>query len=229
MDVAQVWSQHEKQGSQDVASPRSASPNSPIDSHPVRPVGTQAGLDHQRQLEKERGREWKKREQEEPLGSDPGAATAGWGIHTPTPAPSTVVVFGESEKDRGASLKLPEVLGLTEGGKSSWEKYSEFIMPALEEEWTPVPSPIPTLSNLPEVAAGAKGSVSASIPKTGKFGESKVDYLQIDLLSTTLDPERKVIKVSPTDLITFGKWVGLWFAFMLISYRRLPESRRSEG
>ena len=32
MDVAQVWSQHEKQGSQDTASPRSTSPNSPLES-----------------------------------------------------------------------------------------------------------------------------------------------------------------------------------------------------
>jgi hypothetical protein len=44
MDVAQVWSQHEKQGSQDVASPRSASPIARFESHPVQPVGPRPDL-----------------------------------------------------------------------------------------------------------------------------------------------------------------------------------------
>ena len=216
MDVAQVWSQHEKQDSQDTASPRSASPNSPLQSYPVQPVGIQAGLDFQRELVKEREREREKREKEEPPKLDLKATITGCGIQTSTPASSTVVVSKELDKEESVSLKLPEVLSPTEKRKSSWEKYSELIMPALEEEWTPVPSPVPTLNNPPELATGAKEEfISTQIPGTKGFKELKVDYLHIDLLSTTLDPERKVVKVSPTDLISFGKRVVLPFSFAL--------------
>ena len=222
MDVAQVWSQHEKHGSQDVASPRSTSPNSPLEPHPVWPVGIQAGFDHQREREREN------QEQEEPPKLDAGAAIAGCGIHTSAPAPSAVVVYKGSEEGEGVSLELPEVLGLTGKGKSSWEKYSEFIMPALEEEWTPEPSPIPTLNNPPEVAMVAKELIFAPIPEAKRLKESKVDYLQIDLLSTTLNPEGRVVKVSPTDLITFGKGVRLLLVLVLIPHSRLPELCCSE-
>lgn len=218
MDVAQVWSQHEKQGSQDVASPRSVSPNSPSDSHPVQPMAIQAGLDRQRELgeEREHGRE--KREQEEPPKMDPKAAIAGWGIQTSNPASSTVGALRESGKEKVASLKMPDLLSPTEKGKSSWEKYSEFIMPALEEEWTPIPSPTPTSNKfpkLPEVPT-EKEPVAAPVPETRRFGESEVDYLPVDLLSKTLDPETKVIKVAATDLITFGESVRLLFVLALI-------------
>jgi len=205
MDVAQVWSQHEGQGSHDVASPRSASPSSPFESHPVQAVGTQPGLDHQMELNE--------REQEqEPPEVDVKAAIVGWGIQTSTPASSTVETLRESEKEKDTPLKLPDLLSPAEKRKSSWEKYSEFIMPPLEEEWTPVPTPTPTFNKPPEVPVGPKEEPVASIPESGRHVGSKVDYLPIDLLSTTLDPERKVTKVALTDLITFGKRVELFLA-----------------
>ena len=193
MDVAQVWSQHEKQDSQDVESPRSTSPNTPLEFRPVQPAGTQAGLYHRKEGECER----ENQEPEEPpkVGTKP--SIAGWGIQTSTTVSSTVGAPKVSESEKGGSLKLPEVLSPTEKRSSSWEKYSEFIMPALEEEWTPVPSPMPTLKGLLDVAV--------PIPETERVGESKVDYLPVDLLSTTLDPGRKAIKVAPNDLVTFGR------------------------
>jgi hypothetical protein len=215
MDVAQVWSQHEKRGSQDVASPRSASPDSPFETHPVQPVGTQAGLDQQRELENERVHEREKQEQEEPPNTEVKATIAGWSIQSSNPASSTVEAPSESEKEKDASLKLLDLLGPAEKRKSSWEKYSEFIMPPLEEEWTPVPTPMPTFNKPPEVPVEPKEEPVASIPETRRLVESKVDYLPIDLLSTTLDPEMNVIKVAPTDLITFGKRAGLLFVFEL--------------
>jgi len=214
MDVAQVWSQHEEHSSQDMASPRSASPNSPFEPHPVQPVAAQAGLDYQRELEKEREREREKQEQEELPKVDVKATIPGWDIQTSTAASSTVETPRESEKEKDASPKLQDLLGPGEKRKSSWEKYSEFIMPPLEEEWTPVPTPMPTFNKPPEFPAGPKELV-ASIPETRRLAESKVDYLPIDLLSTTLDPERKVIKVAPTDLITFGERIELLFVFEL--------------
>jgi len=218
MDVAQVWSQHEKQGSQDVASPRSVSPNSPSDSHAVQPVGIQAGLDHQRELEEEREHGREKQEQEEHPKVDLNAAIAGWGIQTSTPASSAVEILKESGKEKDVSPKMSDLLSPTEKRKSSWEKYSEFIMPALEEDWTPVPSPIPTLNHLPEVPAEKEEPAAAPVPETRRLGESKVDYLPIDLLSKILDPERKIIKVAATDLIAFGKRARLLFVLALIPY-----------
>lgn len=230
MDVAQVWSQHEKQGSQDVASPLSISPNSPLESHPAQPGEIQAELDHKRELERERGREREDQRQENGPKADVKATVVGRDIQTPTLAPSTVGVPVEPEREDNISPKLPEVPSPTEKRKSSWEKYSEFIMPALEEEWTPVPSPMPTLNKVPVVALGTKeGPVSTPILDAKRSEELKVDYLHIDLLSTTLDPERKVIKVSPTDLVTFGEKIVLLFTPTLKSYRRLPELCCSEG
>jgi len=227
MDVAQVWSQHEKHGSQGVTSSRSASPNSPLESRPAQPAGIQTGLDHQRELEKERECEREKQDQEERLKVGVKTTIAGW--VTPTPAPSAVGVSKELGQEEGAALELPEVPSPTEKRKSSWEKYSEFIMPALEEEWTPVSSPMPTLNKVPVVASGTKeGPPSTPIPETKWPEELKADYLHIDLLSKTLDPDRKVIKVAPTDLVTFGERVETFLVFALISYRRLPELRCSE-
>ena len=204
MDVAQVWSQHEGQGSHDVASPRSASPSSPFESHPVQAVGTQLGLDRQMELKKERERE------QEPPEVDVKATIAGWSIQTSNPASSIVETLRESEKEKDAPLKLPDLLSPAEKRKSSWEKYSEFIMPPLEEEWTPVPTPTPTFNKPPEVPAEPKEEPFASIPGSIRPVESKVDFLPIDLLSRTLDPESKVTKVAPTDLITFGKRIELF-------------------
>ena len=202
MDVAQVWSQHEKQGSQDIASPRSTSPNSPLESHPME--------GHQKELEKGREREREKQEQEDPQKMNVKVAITGWGIQTSTPAFSAVETSEESEKEKDPSLKLPDLLSPVEKRKSSWEKYSEFIMPPLEEEWTPAPTPTPTWNKPPEVSAGPKEEpVAAPILETKLLGESKVDYLPIDLLSTTLDIKREIIKVAPTDLIAFGERVTL--------------------
>ena len=193
MDVAQVWSRHERQGSQDVATPRPTSPHSPLESCPAQPAGIQAGLDHQRELEKE-----KQRQQGEPPNVVVKATIVGCITQISTPAPSAVGVSKESEREENASLKLPE--------KSSWEKYSEFIMPALEEEWTPIPSPMPTVNKFPEAVAEAKERpVTALTLEIKRPEELKVDHQRIDLLSTTLDPEGKVIRVAPTDLITFGE------------------------
>ena len=208
MDVAHVWSQHEKEGSQDVASPRSASPNSPLESGSARPVGIQAGPGHQRERERE------KFEREGPPKVDVKVNIAGWGIQSSCLSPSTVDAPKESELDN-ASLKLPEVPSPTEKRKSSWVKYSEFIMPALEEEWTPAPTPMPTMKGFLVVAAETEVPTSAPISEAKRFGQSGVDYLRIDLLSTTLDPEKGVTKVAPTDLVTFGKGIGLLFVFAL--------------
>ena len=210
MDVAQVWSQHEKQGSHDVTSPQSISPSSPVESHPAQPTGVPAGLDHQREHEE-------RQEREESPKVDVKAPTPGLVPQTSTPTPSAVETPKESEKEKDASLKLPDLLSPAEKRKSSWEKYSEFIMPALEEEWTPAPSLMPTLNKFPEVPTGTKEEpVAAPAPGIKGLEESKVDYLPIDLLSKTLDPESKVIKVAPTDLITFGKRNRLLFVFVLI-------------
>jgi len=224
MDVAQVWSQHEKEGSQDVASPLSVSPDSPLEFHPAQPGEIQAGLDHQRERERE------KQDREERPEADVKATSAGQGIPAFTLAPSTVGVPKEPEREGKTPPKLPEVPSPTEKRKSSWEKYSEFIMPALEEEWTPVPSPMPTLNKAPGVALGTKeGAVSAPISETKWSEELKVDYRYIDLLSTTLDPERKVVKISPNDLVAFGEGIALLFAFALIYCPRLPELYCSKG
>ena len=222
MDVAQVWSQHKKQSSQDVVSPRSASPNSPFGSHPVQLVGTEAELD-QSELEKGRELERGKQEQEEPTKVDVKATIAGWGIQTSIPASPTAETPRESESKKDVSLNMSDSLSPAEKGKSSWEKYSELIMPPLEEEWTPVPTPTATFNKRPEESAEPKGGLVASIPEVRRLVESKVDYLPTDLLSTTLDPESKVIKVAPTDLITFGKRAGPLFVFKLTSCCRFPE------
>jgi len=215
MDVAQVWSQHEEQGSQDVESPRSTSPNSPLDPHPVRPSGVQPELDHHREPEKERGRKDGQERDEYPE-MDVKAATAGLDIQTSALSSSTIEAPKELEKEKDASLKLPDLLTPTEKKKSSWEKYSEFIMPALEEEWTPVQSPMSTLRKSPGAATGAKeASVTAPIPEIKRSEEPKLEYTFIDLLSTTLDQQMKSIKVAPIDLITFGKWIGHLFVFEL--------------
>ena len=201
MDVAQVWSEHERQSSQDVSSPQLASPNSPLESHLVQPVGSQVELDRQRELEMERERDMERQEQDGLPRVDVKVANAGCGTQTSSPGPS-----GVEEKEKETSLKLPDLLNPTEKRKSSWEKYSEFIMPALEEEWTPVPSPMPTLNKTPEVVAETReGPTAATILGTRRFEGSKANYLPIDLLSTTLNPERRTIQISPTDLITFGK------------------------
>ena len=224
MDVAQVWSQHEKESSQDVASPLSISPDSPLESHPAKPGETHAGPDHQRERERER------QDQEVRPEADVKATIAGRGIQAPALAPSTVGVPKESEREGNTPPNLPGVPSPTEKRKSSWEKYSEFIMPALEEEWTPVSSPMPTLNKVPGMALVTKeGAVPAPIPETRRSEELKVDYLHIDLLSTALDPKRKVIKVSPTDLSTFGERVALLVAFALTFCQRLPELRCSKG
>jgi len=223
MDVAQVWSQHEKQGSQDVASPLSVSPNSPLESHFAQPGDIQAGLDHERERERE------DQDQEKRPKADMKATVVGWDIRAPTLVPPTVGVPKEREQEDDTP-KLPEVPSPTEKRKSSWGKYSEFIMPALEEEWTPVPSPMPTLSKVPVVALGAKeGPVTVPILDAKRSEELKVDYVHIDLLSATMDPERKVIKVSPTDLVTFGENIVLLFALALKSCRRLLKLCCSEG
>jgi hypothetical protein len=215
MDVAQVWSEHEKQSSQ---------PNSPIESRPVHFMGTQARLDHQGELEKERGR---KRERQEQNEHPEVAVKAGRGTQTPIPVPSTVESAKESEKEKAASLKLPDLLTPMEKNNLSWEKYSELIMPALEEEWTPVPSPMPTLNKLPEVSVGTKEDpVSAATPETKRSEESKVDYLPLDLLWTTLEPERKVIKVSSADLVTFGKIIRLLFFFYAYAPLKISQTMR---
>lgn len=209
MDVAQVWSEHEKQSSQNAPGPRSSSPNSPLESHSIHPMGTQTRPDHRRELEKE---------QEELPQAAVKAVVPGRGTQTSNPMPSTVETPEESERDKGASLKLPDLLTPTEKRKSSWEKYSELIMPALEEEWTPVPSPMPTLNKPPEAPVETKEEpVVATVPKTKRSGESKVDHLPLDLLSTTLEPERKIMKVSPTDLVVFGNVIRLLILSMLIS------------
>lgn len=205
MDVAQVWSEHERQSSQNVASPRSASPSSPLEPRSTHPVGTSTRLDHQGEPEKGGERERERQEQEEPPRVVDKTAIAGRGTQTPIPAPSTAETPEEPEEE-DTSLKLPGLLTPMEKRKSSWEKYSELIMPALEEEWTPIPSPVPTLNKPPEMSAKTKG---ATTPETERSGESKVDYLPLDLLSTTLEPEGKTIKVSPADLITFGKTTSL--------------------
>jgi hypothetical protein len=222
MDVAQVWSQHEKQDSQDMASPRSTSPNTPLEFRPVQPAGTQAGLDYQRELGKEGECERENQEPEEPPKVGVKPSIAGWGIQTSTTVSSTAGAPKESESEKGGSLKLPEVLSPTEKRSSSWEKYSEFIMPALEEEWTPVPSPMPTLKGLLDVAA--------PIPEIERVEESKVDYLPVDLLSTTLNPGRKAIKVAPNDLVTFGRRLNIIVRFCthtLLKTSRVMLFRRS--
>ena len=217
MDVAQVWSEHEKQDSQHDSSPRSTSPSSPLESRSTHLIGTQAKLDHHSELKKERGHKRERQEQVEPPGVAVKTAMAGWGTQTPVPTPSTVGTPLEPEKERGASLKLPDLLTPTEKSTSSWEKYSELIMPALEEEWTPVPSPMPTLNKLPEVSVGTKeGPVATTTPETKGSQRSEVDYLPLDLLSTTLEPERKIVKVSLADLVTFGRKVRLSSFAMLI-------------
>jgi hypothetical protein len=227
MDVAQVWCQHEKQGSQDVATPRSVSPNSPSEFHPVQPGGIQTGLDHRGELEEKRERE---REEQESGGlskADVKVAIGGCGIQTS--ASSAVDIPGILEKEGDAALRLPELLNPAEKSKLSWEKYSEFIMPPLEEERTPVPIPMPTLNKPPKVSAEPRVQlVVAPIPETRGLDESRVDYLPIDLLSTTLDPEGKMIKVAPTDLVTFGKRIRVAFPFKLMSRQRLPELCGSE-
>lgn len=205
MDVAQVWSEHGKHGPQNVSSPRPASPNSPLESRSVHPMRTQARPDNQRE----------RQEQGEPPGVVVKAADARTSISA-SPVPD---IPNESEKEKGASLKLPDLLTPTEQRKLSWEKYSELIMPALEEEWTPFPSPMPTLKKKIEVPGEAKvEQVTATTPETKRPGGSGVDYLPLDLLSTTLEPERKAIKVSPADLTTFGKITRLFPLPMLISY-----------
>ncbi|KAF9792515.1 hypothetical protein BJ322DRAFT_52505 [Thelephora terrestris] len=198
MDVAQVWSEHEKQSSQDAPSPRIGSPNNLIEFHPVQPVGTEAGFDRQRELEMEREREQERKEQDWPPKLDVKVAVAGRDTQASGPRSPAV-----EENEKETSLKLPDLPNPTEKKKSSWEKYSEFIMPALEEEWTPVPSPMPTLNKSPEMATGTKEEPTALITAGAKRpDESRVDYFPIDLLSTTLNPERRTIKISPTDLIT---------------------------
>lgn len=230
MDVAQVWSQHEKQGSQDVATPRSVSPNSPSGFHALHPGGIQTGLDHRGKLEEKKERVGEKQELGEPPKVGVMVAIAGCEIQTPAPASPTVENPGVlEEEERDASLKLTELLSPEEKRKSSWEKYSEFIMPPLEEERTPVPTPIPTLNKLPEVSVVPNVQpVAASITETRGLDESMVDYLPIDLLSTTLDPEGKTIKVAPTDLVTFGKEIRAVFAFELMSHKRFSELCGSE-
>lgn len=229
MDVAQVWSQREEQGPQDVAIPRSASPNSPPEFHPVQPGGIQIGLDHGGELEEQREREREKQELGDISKVDVKFAIGGSGTRTSAPASPTVETPGVLEKERDAALKLPELLNPAEKMKSSWERYSEFIMPPLEEERTPVPTPMPTLNKLPEVSAEPKVQpVVAPIPEAEGLDELKVDYLPIDLLSTTLDPEGKIIKVAPTDLVTFGKRIRAVFAVELMSRQRLPELCGSE-
>jgi len=224
MDVAQVWSLHEKQSSQDVTSPRSASPNSPLD--PVQPVGIQAGLDRQREPESERERARGTREREETPKVDAKTPISGSGIQSTSKASIAETPNESEEKD--ASLKLPDLLSPAEKMKSSWEKYSEFIMPPLEEEWTPAHSCVPTLNKRPEAPEEPKDLVTAPIPETKGLEESKVDYLPIDLLSTILDPERKIIRVAPTDLVTFGEMTTLLSVLELIPCLRLPKLRRSE-
>ena len=228
MDVAQVWSQHEEQGSQDVTTPRSVSPNSPSEFHPVQPGGIQTGLDHRGELEK-RERDREKQELGKLSKVDANFAVGGCGIRTSAPASPTVEIPGVLEKERDTALKLPELLNPAEKKKTSWERYSEFIMPPLEEERTPVPTPMPTLNKLPKVSAEPKVQpIIAPIPEARGLGESKVDYLPIDLLSTTLDPEEKTIKVAPTDLVAFGKRIRVVFAFELTSRQRLPKPCGSE-
>lgn len=219
MDVAQVWSEHEKQSSQDASSPQPTSPISPLGSHPLE-APTVFG--RQRELEKDRECEKEGQEQVEVPKVDAKAAITGWGIQTPVSGPSAV-----EEKD--ASLKLPDLLNPTEKKKSSWEKYSELIMPALEEEWTPAPSPMPTLNKAPTVAVETEEEqVITAIPEAKGPKEPKVDYIPIDLLSATLNPERETIKVSPTDLVTFGKTTGSQFPLILILlkiFRAMPFRR----
>ena len=216
MDVAQVWSQHEKQSSQDVGSPQPASPDRSFEPHLVQPAGTQVGLDHQRGLDREKEGEREKQEQGEPLKVNVRSAIAGCGIQASAPASSTVET-PRKPKEKDTPLKLPDLLSPVEKRKSSWEKYSELIMPPLEEEWTPVPSPTPTWHQLREVPAEPKEPVAAPIPGTKRFEESKVDYLPIDLLSTILNPEREIIEVASTDLITFGKRIRFSFVLELMS------------
>jgi hypothetical protein len=146
---------------------------------------------------------------------DGKAAISGWGIQPSILTSFVVETPKGSGEDRDASLKLPNLLSPAEKRKSSWEKYSELIMPALEEEWTPSPSPMPTLNKLPQAIADTKGEpATATVTEVRKFNESKVDYLPVDLLSTTLGSER-VVKVSPTNLITFGKTIKLSLAYTL--------------
>lgn len=228
MDVAQVWSEHQKQSSQNESNPRSASPNSPLESHSVQHMGTQIGPDHQGGLEGDRGHERERQEPEEPPGPVK-VAIIGWDTQTSIPAPSTVESPQEPEREQGASLKLPDLLTPTEKRKSSWEKYSELIMPALEEEWTPVPSPMPTLNKPPVPGYTKEEPVAVTIPETKKSEESKVGYLPLDLLSATLELERKIIRVSPADLVAFGKMVGLLCLSILISRSRFPELCCSEN
>lgn len=194
MDVAQVWSEHEKQSSQDASSPQPTSPISPLGYHPL---GALTVFDRQRELGKDRECEREGQEQVGVPKVDVNAAITGWDTQTSVSGASTV-----EEKD--TSLKLPDLLNPTEKKKSSWEKYSELIMPALEEEWTPAPSPMPTLSKAPTVAVETKEEqVVPAIPEVKGPKEPKVDYIPIDLLSVTLNPERETVKVSPTDLVTF--------------------------
>lgn len=219
MDVAQVWSEHEKQSSQYESSPRSTSPNSPFESRSTHPIGAQTRLDHQNEQERER----EPPEQVEPPGVVVKAPVAGRGAHIPVPAPSAVETPLESEKERGVSLKLPDLLTPVEKSTSSWEKYSELIMPALEEEWTPAPSPMPTLNKLPEVHLGTKEEpVAAATSAIKRSQKSQVDYLPFDLLSTTLEPERKIVKVSPADLINFGRKSGSRSFLCLFPFEDFP-------
>ena len=208
MDVAQVWSEHKKQGSQDMSSPRPASPNGLIEPRVTQPTETPPGLGRQRIPEKERPG------QERP-GMDVEVTELDTQIITPT---SSTAVSPKEEKN--ASLGLPDLLNPTEKSKSSWEKYSEFIMPALEEEWTPVPSPIPTMNKPPETAVEKKEKHIVTAPESM---QSKVDYLPVDLLSTTLNSERRTIKVFPADLITFGEIIKPSFISVLIFSSRFPE------
>jgi len=207
MDVAQVWSEHEKQSSQDASSPQPTSPISPLGSYPPEALTV---FDRQRELGKDREYEREGQEQVGVPKVDVNAANTGWGTQTSVSGPSTVDV-------KDASLKLPDLLNPTEKKKSSWEKYSELIMPALEEEWTPSPSPMPTLNKAPTAVVETKEQqVIPAIPQVKGPKELKVDYIPIDLLSTTLNPERETVKVSPTDLVTFGKTTQLEFALILI-------------
>ena len=223
MDVAQVWSQHEKQNSQDVSSPPPTSPSSPLESHPARSMGTQDRLNNQSVLEGEGGREGEEQEKHDgPPVMDDKATIPGRGIQPSMLTSFVVETPKESGEDRDASLNLPNLLSPAEKRKSSWEKYSELIMPALEEEWTPSPSPMPTLNKLPPAILDTKGELATvTVTEVKRFNESKVDYLPIGLLAATLGSER-VVKVSPADLITFGKTVKLSFVHMLTLCRRFP-------
>jgi hypothetical protein len=208
MDVAQVWSEHERQDSYDASSPQPISPSSPLESHPVQLMGTRAELDHQREPGKQ--------EQQERPKVNVKATVAGLGTQASL---SSVEAPKELEKENNTPLKLPDLLSPTEKRKSSWEKYSELIMPALEEEWTPNPSPMPTLNKRPEAPAETKEELVATTnPEAKGSGERKVDYLPIDLLSTTLDPGG-VIKVSPSDLITFGETIKFLLILCSCSFK----------